>query len=128
MKNNITSWLLEELMSDKYVQQAAVKSYEPGGCIFKTGDPGDYLGILLSGKIEIRKKGKSVAIEEVGSMFGEMGLIDRQPRAADVQALSHCRILEVREGQFMALLNQNAHFSLCVMRILTERLRSKMDS
>ncbi len=128
MKKDVTLWLLEELLSDKYAQPASVKAYEPEECIFHAGDAGDYLGILLSGRIEIRKNGKSISFEGAGAMFGEMGLIDHLPRAADVYAVSHSRVMEVREGQFMALLEENAHFSLCVMRILTERLRSRMES
>ncbi len=61
-------------------------------------------------------------------MFGEMGLIDHQPRAADVVAASHCRAMEIREGQFMALVEKNPPFSLCVMRLLTERLRQQTDT
>lgn len=128
MKKDVTLWLLEELLSDRYAQSASVKVYAPEECVFHAGDAGDYLGILLSGRVEIRKNGKSISFEGAGAMFGEMGLIDHLPRAADVYAVSHSRIMEVREGQFMALLEENAYFSLCVMRVLTERLRARMES
>jgi hypothetical protein len=36
--------------------------------------------------------------------------------------------MEIREGQFMALVEKNPPFSLCVMRLLTERLRQQTDA
>ncbi len=128
MTKNLTGWLLQELLSDKYQQSAVVRAYEPGAFIFRVGDAGDYMGVLTSGRIEIRKGDKSISIGEAGEMFGEMGLIDRQARAADVVATSHCKVMEIREGQFMALVEKNPHFSLCVMRLLTERLRQQTDT
>jgi len=128
MKQTLTGWLLQELLSDKYQQSAVVRTYEPGEYIFRVGDAGDYMGVLTSGRIDIRKGDKSLSIGEAGTMFGEMGLIDRQPRAADVLAASHCKVMEIREGQFMALVEKNPPFSLCVMRLLTERLRQQTDA
>ncbi|MEW6163544.1 MAG: cyclic nucleotide-binding domain-containing protein [Pseudomonadota bacterium] len=125
---SLTSWLLEELLSEKYRPHAVIREYEPGASIFRVGDPGDYLGVLLSGSIEIRKDGKSLSIAEAGAMFGEMGLIDRQPRMADAVAVARCRVIEVREGQFMALLESSPHFSLSVMRLLSDRLRRQVDT
>ncbi len=128
MKKSLTGWLLQELLSDKYQQSAVVRTYEPGEYIFRVGDAGDYMGVLTSGRIEIRKGSKSISIGETGSIFGEMGLIDRQTRVADVVAASHCKVMEIREGQFMALVEKNPPFSLWVMRMLTERLRQQTDA
>lgn len=125
MKKSLTSWLLEELLSDKYQQSAFIREYVPGSYIFRVGDEGDYLGVLLSGRIDIRKGEKLISVAGAGEIFGEMGLIDHLPRAADVVAVSQCRIMEIREGQFLSLVDKNPHFSLFVMRLLTERLREQ---
>jgi CRP-like cAMP-binding protein len=126
--SHLTGWLLEELLSERYQKTAAIQEYEKGQCIFRTGDPGDYVGVLLSGMIEIRKGQKSISVGETGSIFGEMGLIDRQPRAADVFASSYCKVMEIREGQFLSLLDKNPQFSLYLMRMLTERIRKQAET
>jgi len=128
MQKSLTSWLLQELLSEKYQQSAVVRTYEPGEYIFRVGDAGDYMGVLTYGRIEILKGGKAISVGEAGSMFGEMGLIDHQTRAADVVAVSYCKVMEIREGQFMALIEKNPPFSLTVMRLLTERLRKQTDA
>lgn len=123
MNQRLTSWLLEELLSEKYQQAAAVKSYAPGDYVFHVGDPGDYMCVLLSGGVEFRKGEKTISVAGPGTMFGEMGLIDKLPRAADAVVMAHSRVMEIREGQFTSLVERNPQFSLSVMRLLTERLR-----
>ncbi len=125
---NVTVWLLQQLMGNDRHRLATTCEYAPGESIFQTGDPGDFLAVLLSGSVEIRKGGRVITVIEPGSMFGEMGIIDGQPRIADAYAKSHSRIAKVREGQFMALLEATPYFGLAVMRLLTERLRQQIDT
>ncbi len=125
---NVTSWLLQELLAENNRHRATIRQLASGDVVFRVGDVGDYLVVLLSGSIEIRKGSKVISVVEPGSMFGEMGLIDHQPRVADAYAVTHCRIAEIREGQFMSLLEATPHFSLAVMRLLTDRLRRQIDT
>ncbi len=125
---NVTNWLLQQLMSDAGSQRATIREFASGESIFRVGDPGDYLAVLLVGTIEIRKGERVISVVEPGCMFGEMGLIDGQPRVADAYASSHCRIAEVREGQFMGLLEATPYFGLAVMRLLTDRLRKQVET
>ncbi|MCX7175919.1 MAG: cyclic nucleotide-binding domain-containing protein [Proteobacteria bacterium] len=125
---NVSSWLLQKLLGSEGHQHATICEFAPGQSIFQVGDPGDYLAVLLSGSVEIRKRGSVILVVEPGGMFGEMGIIDGQTRSADANARSHCRIAQVREGQFVALMEATPHFGLAVMRILTERLRHNNDT
>jgi len=64
---------------------------EPGEGIFREGDPGDAMYVVLEGKVRISKQiagvgEEALAILERGDYFGEMALIDRQPRSADAKA------------------------------------------
>ena len=126
--NNMSAWLVQKLLNREGPQYASIREYDSGQNIFRVGDPGEYLAVLLSGSVEIRKDGKLLLVVEHGGMFGEMGLIDGQPRSADAEARSHCQIAEIRERQFLALIEATPHFSLAVMRILTERLRRHIES
>lgn len=124
---NVSAWLIQKLLSKEGQHQSTIREYEPGQCIFRVGDPGDYLAVVLSGGVAIRKNGVVISMIEHGGMFGEMGIIDGKPRSADAEATSHSRIAEIREGQFISLIEATPHFSLAVMRILTERLRRNIE-
>jgi CRP-like cAMP-binding protein len=115
-------------LSDDGRQNADVCDYAPGESIFLVGDPGDYLAVLLNGAVEIRKDKHVISLVDAGCIFGEMGLIDKQPRMADAISKSHSRVAKIREGQFMSLLEGSPYFSLAVMRFLTERLRHRVDT
>ena len=77
--------------ADNYPQRPVrlVIPYPPGGA----GDAGDSLYLLLEGAVEVRlpseskEKGRRLDVFEAGMSFGEMGLLDRAPRSADVVVL-----------------------------------------
>jgi CRP/FNR family transcriptional regulator, cyclic AMP receptor protein len=63
----------------------------PGALLFREGDPGDAMYIVLEGRVRISKQipgvgEEALAILERGDYFGEMALIDRQPRSAEAKA------------------------------------------
>lgn len=67
------------------------KRFRPGTGIFREGDPGDAMYVVLEGRVRISKQipgvgEEALAILERGDYFGEMALIDRQPRSADAKA------------------------------------------
>ncbi len=125
---NISGWLLEHLLNEDGRKNATIRSYKPGETVFRVGDAGDYLAILLSGCIEISKGKQLISVVEPGSMFGEMGIIDHQPRMADAVATRESRIAEMREGQFASLLQATPEFGLAIMRLLTDRVRRKLET
>ena len=124
----VSGWLLEQLLIDDGRHKATIRSYQAGETVFRVGDPGDYLAVLLSGCVEISKGTQLISIVEPGSMFGEMGIIDRQPRVADAVAKRDSRIAELREGQFASLLQATPEFGLAIMRQLTDRVRRRMET
>ena len=124
----VSSWLMQELLRNDGVQRAVIKEHGIDDAIFRVNDPGDYLAVLLSGCIEIRKGDKTLTVIEPGSIFGEMGLIDGKPRVADAIATAPSRVAEIREGQFMALMEKTPYFALEIMRLLTDRLRRQIET
>ncbi|MCF8198774.1 MAG: Crp/Fnr family transcriptional regulator [Sulfuritalea sp.] len=126
--NNVSVWLMEQLLSEQGKHYATMHDYSAGESIFAVGDPGDYLAVLVSGCVEIRKGEKIVSIVDPGSMFGEMGIIDHKPRVASAIAKNQSRVAEIREGQFAGLLRVMPEFGLAVMRSLTDRLRRQLET
>ena len=58
------------------------------------------------------------------NIFGEMALIDSQPRSATAIAITDVELVPVGERQFLFMVSQTPHFALKVMRVLAQRLRA----
>ena len=94
-----------------------------GQTIFKEGDKGDVMFIITEGEVEIREG--SVLLENAGPgcIFGEMALIDDEPRSATVVAKSDCRVVAVDHRRFEFMVQETPFFALAVMKVLADRLR-----
>ncbi len=101
-------------------------SFTPGQCVFKAGDRGDTMYLVIEGQVEILVGSTTVEIAGPGSIFGEMALIDNAPRSATVAAKTDCRLVTVDQGEFLYMVSQGPFFALQVMKVLADRLR-KMD-
>lgn len=59
-----------------------------------------------------------------GEIFGEMALIDNEPRSATIVAETDCVLVPVSEAQFLFMTSEAPYFGLSLMRVLVERLRA----
>jgi CRP/FNR family cyclic AMP-dependent transcriptional regulator len=109
---------------DIFRNTADFESFDAGAIIFSEGDRGDRMYVVLEGQIEIRVKGQLVETLGPGGVFGEMALIDATPRSATAIATCSTRVAPVTERRFQFLVQQTPHFSIQIMRVLAERLRS----
>ncbi|MCP3974367.1 MAG: cyclic nucleotide-binding domain-containing protein [bacterium] len=80
-------------------------TYPPGATVVEQGDPGDLLCIIVQGTVEVRRDGSSVAQMGAGAYFGEISLIDGQPRSATVVAVDDVVLLTLSSLDFDAVLN-----------------------
>jgi CRP-like cAMP-binding protein len=117
------TWVLGEVLKHNDI----LRSYEKGDTVFRTGDAGSYMAVLLQGEVEIRKDTHVLNSIRAGSIFGELGLIDHCPRSADAVAKTDCRAALINEAHFYRLVEEHPQFALAVMRILTDRLRVNMQ-
>lgn len=96
--------------------------------VFAAGDASDSLYVILQGRVKVQMsdaEGKEVilAVLGPGEFFGEMSLIDDQPRSATVVALDSCEFLMVRKDDFRRCLVENTEMASLIMRGLVKRLR-----
>lgn len=103
-----------------------VTAVPAGQVIFREGDPGDAMYAVLEGTVDIKYRENLVEQIESGGIFGEMGLVDGQPRSADAIAGSDVKLARITEDRFMALSTYNPFFALSVLRVTVERLRRRM--
>ena len=103
-----------------------------GQLAFAEGDPGREMFVLLSGELEVLKKSRRgrdtrVAILGPGDCFGEMSVIDLQPRSATLRALAPTRLLRISAEDLDVLYRSDvkayAMLVLNIARDLSRRLR-----
>jgi len=115
---------------------AQEETHKKGTKIFRHGDPGDKLYLLLEGKVRISREvpgmgEEALAILGPGQMFGEMALLDESPRSADANVHENCRVLAVPRDGFDDLLfiNKDLAYEVLwsIVRMLVTRLRETND-
>ena len=79
--------------------------------IVKEGDPGDFMFIIVEGKVKVLlKRGKKeivLATLEKGNFFGEMSLFAGNPRSASVKALTNLKLLKITRKDINELSESN---------------------
>lgn len=100
----------------------------PGDALFREGDPGDSMFVILSGKIAVEKGKSMIARSGVGFYFGEMALIDDQPRSATVTALTESRVLKIMKKQFFLHIADNPQALMAVLKTVSERARENLTA
>ena len=100
------------------------QSFKAGSVIFREGDEARELFVVKSGQVRIQIGNRTVAELGADSIFGEMALIDNEPRSATAIAATDVELVAVSEKQFLFLVSQTPYFALKVMRVLAQRLRA----
>jgi CRP-like cAMP-binding protein len=102
------------------------KAFSSGDRIFAQGDPGDLMYVVLEGEVEIEVDGEAFDRLSQGDIFGEMAIVDDQPRSGTALAASDCRVAPVDQKRFEFLVQHNPHFAVQVMSAMADRLRRLM--
>lgn len=111
-----------------FTNEPDIRAVPAGQTIFAEGQPGDHMYAVVTGQVQIVRQGRALATIEAGGLFGEMALIDRQPRSATAVALTDCRVAAIPERRLTLLVSQNPQFALQLMRLLVERIRHSLES
>ena len=102
------------------------KTYPAGKIIFKENDGGDALYIIVSGSVRIIKEGDQqvvLAILQERDYFGEMALLDREPRSASVEVQKDATLLIINQDDFQRLLLARPQIGFSLLKTLSGRLR-----
>ena len=108
---------------------ARERSYSPGDVIEKEGGMGVAFYLITNGSVEVRKGEKLVSKLGRGQFFGEMALIDKQPRSATVlasQGGTSCLVMPVYS--FKAVIESDPKIAMAVMKELARRLRETTNA
>jgi CRP/FNR family cyclic AMP-dependent transcriptional regulator len=99
------------------------ESFSAHDIIFSRGDPRTVMYVVQEGEVEIRLGGKVLEVVGADGVFGEMAMVDGQPRTATAVARTDCKLVSIDQKRFLFLVQQTPYFALEVMRVLVERLR-----
>jgi CRP/FNR family cyclic AMP-dependent transcriptional regulator len=112
----------------KFADLTRERSYPKGSVILFQDDPGDSLFVLRSGRVKvvlIGEDGREVilGVLEPGAHFGELALIDDQPRSAHVIAMEDANLLILRREDFRRRVEANPSVGWALLTELSRRLR-----
>ena len=108
-------------------RKATEVSYPAGSTVVSEGDPGDSMGVIVSGAVDVCKGNHVVASLGTGEYFGELALIDGEARTATVVAKEDLTLLTVKAEEFDILLS-DPYFARAVMRNLAQRFREVQNA
>jgi CRP/FNR family transcriptional regulator, cyclic AMP receptor protein len=100
----------------------------PGQVVFKRGDPGDAIFIVSSGEVEIYVEdttGQRIVFEtaKAGDFFGELSLLDGDPRSASAVAIAPTRAVRIDREDLTLLFTRHPTAALDVLAVIGRRLR-----
>ncbi len=104
------------------------RSVPKGSILFYEDDPGTSCYILTDGSVKIvvnSQDGREhiLGLLRPGDLFGEMSLLDGEPRSAAAVAVEESKVLTIQRDEFMSQLKADPTLTLKLLVVLTRRLR-----
>ena len=129
LKGNTFLGRLPDVVLDALICKGQVRSFAKRAFVYRRGDPGDSLVVLIKGRIKltnINVGGKEVVLHHVGvgDIFGEIAALDGKERGADAVALEDSETFVVCTRDLLPTLIMHPHAMLEVMQALCEKLRA----
>jgi len=114
----------EDVLADiaALVEEVQVKA---GETIFEKGDAGDSLYVIVAGRVRVFVGGHTIAHLGPRDIFGELALLDPEPRTASIAAVEDTRLLRLDREAFTELMAGNIEIVRGVLSVLCERLRKQ---
>ena len=104
------------------------RKIDAGTTLFVKGDPGTSLFAVCGGTVKIMVPsidGREATFNLIypGEIFGEIALLDGQPRTADAVALTDCELLVIERRDFLAFVHEEPKVAMKLVELLCMRLR-----
>lgn len=107
----------------KVASVASTKRYAPGSTLAVVGKPADAFYVILDGQVRVEAPGRTIELG-AGDFFGEMALIDGEPRSATVVAAADLFVMMIPRTKFLKLLEAEPKIALAILATLSRRLRA----
>ena len=101
-------------------------TYKPGEIIFCEYEPGNEFYLLQEGRVKVKKivsdMEKALDIFHPGDIFGEMAILESQPRSATAIAMEEVKALKFNKENFNLLLQGNPQLAIKLLRVFSNRI------
>ena len=129
-RTHICRYLTED-ESGKLLEQGSMRRIDAGETLFKTGDAGDSLFVILQGRMHVfrpLKEGvlKTLVVLGYGSIIGEVSVIDQQERSASIAALDDSALFELSRNQLIKLVKTDSGVAAKVLWAIVETLSVRL--
>ncbi len=119
---------IEDKELEKIAEISHLKKYRKDEDIFSEGEVGDALYILVSGVVKVFRTSsdgriKTLALLQKGDFLGEMAILEKEIRSANVRAVEDAEMLVINRRDFEASLTTNPQIAFKIMETLCARLR-----
>lgn len=109
-------------------KQVEARHFLAGSVIFKAGDPGNSMYVIRTGQIEISlidedRQHVVLAVFSDGDFFGELSLLDAEPRSSTAKALTESDVVLIDRQDLELLFTQKPHAALDMLSVIGKRLR-----
>ena len=115
-------------MTDKKKIKPSLRNLASGDVLFREGEVGDFAYQVVKGKIEVTKfngdEYVTLALLEKGALFGEMALIDKQPRSAMARAVNEATVREIDKDALLGYLKNSPQTAFNMMQQLASYARN----
>lgn len=118
--------LFKDLSGEDVSQLAHIAEevrFSPLETIFKEGDVGNSMFIIVDGNVRIHKDEKDIATLSKGEFIGEMALLDQDPRSASATTEEETVMLRIEGQDFYDLMASRMEIMQGIVKVLTGRLR-----
>lgn len=98
---------------------------EPKVCLFEKGDPGNCVYLIYQGKVSIHDGQHQLAELGENEIFGELSLLDSEPRSASATTVTDSVLLKIEQDDFYDVIATNTDILKGIMKTLCKRLREQ---
>ena len=123
--------IFADLTSEQLNQLVAlgeITAYPSDLVLFREGDEGDKLFLILEGSIEVSNEGdKQIFLLSEGDLLGEIALLDGLPRTATVTTASPCKLFGLSRVQFEAFLAFDPNLAMSLMTVTNRKVRAALE-
>jgi len=107
---------------------ATKRKFPKDTVVFFENEEGDFFFMILEGRIKVTilgDDGREIILSVLGpgDFFGEMALLDNEPRSATAIAVEESELLSLHRTDFQSVLADNRAITTALIRVLTARLR-----
>ena len=97
--------------------------FSAGKPIIREGEYGDSMYLIVDGEVRIHSGDKELSVFREKNYFGELSIIDGEPRSASASALTDCLLLRVNKEEFNEILLRHSDSAMAIIQALTRDLR-----